>query len=103
MTGITAKDKGLQAERTALSWQRTALSTAAITALSLRQAAELGWGAASIPAVFASITMFVASAMCLARVRVLRSGHAGVSPFLAALFSALVVLSAVAAGSVDIR
>ena len=72
-----ARDPGLQPERTVLAWERTAFSAVVVAALMLRHAAESGWGAATVPAMFASGTAVVAIVSGRARRRSLATGWTG--------------------------
>ena len=62
---------GLQAERTALSWRRTALTAGAVAALLLHRAAQSGW-VHSVPAVVAIVVMIIAIGCAHYRGRSLR-------------------------------
>lgn len=95
MTAPDARDRGLQAER-------TALSTIAIAALFLHQAAERGWGLATTPALFASCTMLVTAGVCYCRGRGLHVGNLGVGRHAAAIISVAVVASALTTIAVEI-
>jgi uncharacterized membrane protein YidH (DUF202 family) len=46
-------DRGAQAQRTGLAWQRTALAAGACTLLLLHSASLRSWGAATVPAIVA--------------------------------------------------
>jgi uncharacterized membrane protein YidH (DUF202 family) len=49
-------DRGAQAQRTSLAWQRTALAAGACTLLLLHSASLRHWGATTIPAIMAGCT-----------------------------------------------
>lgn len=102
MTTPATRSRGLQHERTALSWRRTALSAMAIAALFLHLAAERGWGVATVPALFASCMMLVMAAECYRRGRGLHDGHLAVGRHAAAMTSAVVVSGALSAGVVEL-
>lgn len=60
-------DPGLQPERTALSWRRTALAALVVAALMLRQAAYEGWGLASIAPLSGVLVLGVLALGCYRR------------------------------------
>lgn len=103
MTAPSTVDRGLQRERTVLSWRRTALSAIAIAALFVHQAAELGWGVATIPSLFTSCTMLVVAGVCYRRGHGLHVGDIGVGRHAAAMISVAVVVSALTAIAVELR
>lgn len=93
------RDPGLQAERTALSWRRTALAALVVSALFLRQAAVDGWGIAAIGPQIAVAVLAVLALGAYRRGRSLRSTrmHAGnvmARPRVMAATSAAVVVAA---------
>ena len=102
MTTLTTRSRGLQYERTALSWRRTALSAVAVAALFLHQAAERGWGVATVPALFASCMMLVMASECYRRGRGLHKGHVAVGRHAAAMTSAAVVAGGLSAVAVEL-
>lgn len=98
MTARPTRDAGLQAERTALSWRRTALASAGVAALLLHQAAERGWGPAAIAPLFAMATLLVVAFICSRRGHNLHVGTRGVSAGAAVAISVAVTASALVSG-----
>ena len=92
-------DPGLQAERTAMAWQRTALGVGAIGALLVHHAGVASWGA--LPGALGLLTaigLIVASEHRYERtVRQVRYGGAPVSRFLVRSLTAATVLLAASA------
>lgn len=93
------RDPGLQAERTALSWRRTALAALVVSALFLRQAAIDGWGIAALGPQIAVGVLAVLALGAYRRGRSLRStrmyaGNVMARPRVMAATSAAVVLAA---------
>lgn len=100
-------DPGLQPERTALSWRRTALSSLVVAALMLRQAAHAGWGAASA-APLAGVAILVVLALgcyrrgdSLHRHRI-HAGNVVARRRVMAVVSVAVVVGAVATGMIEL-
>lgn len=96
-----ARDSGLQAERTALSWRRTALAAVVVSALFLRQAAIDGWGVAALGPQVAVAVLTVLALGAYKRGRSLRTTrlHAGnvtARPRVMAATAAAVVVAAAA-------
>ncbi len=94
-----ARDPGLQAERTALSWRRTALASLVVSALFLRQVAMDGWGIAALGPQIAVGVLAVLALGAYRRGRSLRStrmyaGNVLARPRVMAATSAAVVLAA---------
>lgn len=102
MTTSPTRDAGLQAERTALAWRRTALSAAAVAALSLHQAAERGWAAAAIPALFAVCAMLMLVHIGCTRSRRLQQGYTSANWRAHVAISMGVVCCAAAAGVAEV-
>ncbi|WP_433732981.1 DUF202 domain-containing protein [Nocardia sp. CA-129566] len=69
--------EGLAAERTALSWRRTATSAMAIAALLLNHAVTSGWRPTAVAAIGAAITMAALAGLCFSRNRTLHEGRFG--------------------------
>lgn len=69
-------DRGAQAERTGLAWQRTALAAAACALLLLHSASTRNWGLSTVPPVMAGCTAVVLALAGSHRGRQLRRiGH----------------------------
>ncbi|MFJ8962581.1 DUF202 domain-containing protein [Lentzea sp. NPDC102401] len=86
------RDAGLQPERTALAWNRTALAAAACSLLLLNSAARHGWGSAVVPAV---CTAAVSASLVLFG----RRRPNGTHPLAFMLISALVSIACVSGAS----
>ncbi|GAA4818298.1 DUF202 domain-containing protein [Tomitella cavernea] len=100
-------DPGLQPERTALSWRRTALSAMVVAALMLRQAAEVGWGKAAIAPLVGVGILVVLGLGCYRRGDSLQKHRLHEGNVLArrrvmATVSTSVVLGALATGAIEI-
>lgn len=67
MTAELYDDPGLQPERTALSWRRTALAALVVAALMLRQAAYQQWGFAAIAPLSGVVVLGVLALGCYRR------------------------------------
>ena len=86
---------GAQAERTGLAWRRTALGSAACTALLLHSAAQHHWGLALLPVLFAATTSVVLAGIGVQRERALRAPEPRpLHPAMPALASLAVTLTA---------
>jgi hypothetical protein len=86
---------GAQAERTGLAWRRTALASAACTALLLHSAALRHWGLALVPVLFAAATSVFLAVVGLRRERALRVARpAAMPPLVPALVSLAVTATA---------
>jgi uncharacterized membrane protein YidH (DUF202 family) len=96
-----ARDVGFQAQRTALSWRRTALSAIAVAGLFIHQAAERGWGLALVPASVAIVAMLTAIWAAYRRGRDLRRGRVGVANKTMTAVSLAVALTAIVAATTE--
>ena len=101
MTAAQDVDPGLQPERTALSWRRTALASLVVAALMLRQAAYVGTQAAALAPLVGVVVLLVLALASYRRGYSLSQGRAGPPNTLArrrvmAATSAAVVISALA-------
>ncbi|HEY3465224.1 MAG TPA: DUF202 domain-containing protein [Amycolatopsis sp.] len=86
---------GAQAERTGLAWRRTALSSAACTALLLHSAAQRHWGFSLVPVLLAAGTSVLLAAVAARRERALRTSEpAALRPLLPAVASLAVTVTA---------
>ncbi|MEV6877965.1 DUF202 domain-containing protein [Amycolatopsis sp. NPDC051128] len=86
---------GAQAERTGLAWRRTALGSAACTALLLHSAAVRHWGLSLVPVLFAAGTSALFAAIGVHRERTLRAPEPGpLNPALPAIASLAVTATA---------
>ncbi|WP_419247946.1 DUF202 domain-containing protein [Rhodococcus erythropolis] len=101
MNGVTARDRGLQLERTALSWRRTALASTSIAALFIHQAAKEGWEASAIVPLLATFTLLGTACAAFIRDRTLRSGCVRLSRSTA--FAVSCATAATAVGTAVIR
>lgn len=70
-------DPGLQPERTALSWRRTALAALVIAALMLRQAASVGTQIAAVAPLVGVAVLVVLAFACYRRGNSLEQGRIG--------------------------
>ncbi|MEV0292948.1 DUF202 domain-containing protein [Nocardia sp. NPDC050710] len=93
-------DVGLAAERTALSWRRTAISAMVVAVLFLNHVASGGWHEAEIAPIGAAATMATLAALCFARNRSLHQRRHGAGQ--AAVAATTVAVAAVACVSVAI-
>jgi uncharacterized membrane protein YidH (DUF202 family) len=89
-------DRGAQAERTGMAWQRTALAAAACTLLLLHSATTRGWGLSTVPPIVAGCTAISLALVGARRGRQLReTGRpAAVSKFLLATVSVMATATA---------
>lgn len=86
---------GAQAERTGLAWRRTALASAACTALLLHSAAQRHWGLALVPVLLAAGTSALLAAAGARRERDLRTARpVALRPILPATASLAVTVTA---------
>ncbi|WP_327144813.1 DUF202 domain-containing protein [Nocardia sp. NBC_01327] len=74
---MTSPEAGLAAERTALAWRRTAISSMANAVLFLKAAYSSDWPPVSVAAFMATIALLVVTAVCVQRGRVLHSHRRG--------------------------
>ncbi|WP_024793229.1 DUF202 domain-containing protein [Tomitella biformata] len=83
MTAAPDIDPGLQPERTALSWRRTALAALVVAALMLRQAASVGTDVAALAPLVGVGILLVLALACYRRGNSLSQGRIGPSNTLA--------------------
>ncbi|MCU1644521.1 MAG: putative rane protein [Nocardia sp.] len=74
---MSSPEAGLAAERTALAWRRTAISSMANAVLFLKVAYSSDWPPVSVAALMATIALLVVTAVCVQRGRVLHSHRKG--------------------------
>ena len=101
MTASQDIDPGLQPERTALSWRRTALASLVVAALMLRQAAYMGSEAAALAPLVGVVVLLVLALASYRRGHSLSQGRVDPSNTIArrrvmAATSVAVVVSALA-------
>ncbi|MFI9627911.1 DUF202 domain-containing protein [Streptomyces sp. NPDC052042] len=99
----SARDPGLQPERTRLAWRRTTLSCTVVALLAVRQALHAGAGPAAIlAAAFSALAWLVFLGVAHRRVLAMGAGRPRPLPASAALAAAacVVALAVFAAGMV---
>lgn len=84
-------DTGLAAQRTALSWRRTAIGAMAVGLLFLQHAVVVDTRAAVLTPLVAAVTMIALGLLCFLRNRHLRRDRRGARPALLATTAAAVV------------
>lgn len=95
------RDPGLQPERTALAWRRTALSASAVAILMVHELTDSGSPVGALAGGFGLVTMVVILGLAHRRGRRLRHGFTQLRPAGAAVLVVLsVVTIATAAASV---
>ncbi|MBH0775372.1 DUF202 domain-containing protein [Nocardia bovistercoris] len=91
-------DTGLAAQRTALSWRRTAIGAVAVGLLFLQHAVVLDTRAAVLTPLVAAVTMIALGLLCFVRNRRLRRDRRGArSALIATTAAAVVVVAGMAA------
>ncbi|WP_108168843.1 MULTISPECIES: DUF202 domain-containing protein [unclassified Rhodococcus (in: high G+C Gram-positive bacteria)] len=100
MSAQASRDGGLQAERTALAWRRTALSATAVTAVVVvHGVAGRGWGLSALPFAFSACAALVVVVVSLVTAR-RRRDDVSASPRAVAVVSAAVLCCALWVGVV---
>ncbi|MFI6433531.1 DUF202 domain-containing protein [Rhodococcus oryzae] len=100
MSAQPSRDIGLQAERTALAWRRTALSATAVTAVVVvHGAAGREWGLSALPFAFSACAALVVVVVSLVKAR-RRRDDVSAGPRAVAVVSAAVMWCALWVGVV---
>ncbi|MBF6239010.1 hypothetical protein IU474_18320 [Nocardia otitidiscaviarum] len=73
MSGVPTTEQGLQAERTALAWWRTAVAAMANVVLLLHAAAVSGWRPAAVAPVAAAFALVLVVAVGVRRAHILHT------------------------------
>lgn len=90
---VHERDPGLQPERTALAWRRTALSASAVAILMVHELADAGSPVGALAAGFGLVTMVVVLVLAHRRGRRLRHGFTQLRARSAAVLVALSVVT----------
>ena len=99
MTDDRVPDAGAQAERTALSWQRTGLGALAVGVLTIHADPAHSWPGVLLMAVGAVCAAVLAPLRYQRVLRAVRAGSAPVSTLTIPTLSAVLVVVAISAGS----